>query len=51
MYAPLVMWTYDAKAPCTETKPCAPLNGAQFEYAGSHKLPGRPFHLGIANIN
>ncbi|MET0338588.1 MAG: hypothetical protein ABW063_12610 [Caulobacter sp.] len=51
MYAPMVMWTYDAKAPCTETKPCAPLNGAQFEYAGSHKLPGRPFQLGIANIN
>ncbi|MGF6526778.1 hypothetical protein ABID77_003723, partial [Variovorax sp. PvP013] len=30
---------------------CAPLNGAQFEYAGSHKLPGRPFQLGVANIN
>ncbi|HUD33134.1 MAG TPA: hypothetical protein VMR43_08985, partial [Variovorax sp.] len=51
MYAPLVMWTYDGNAPCTSNKPCAPLNGSQFEYAGSHKLPGRPFHLGIANIN
>ncbi len=51
MYAPIVMWTYDAKAPCTEAKPCAPLNGAQIEYLGSHKLPGRPFQLGVSNIN
>jgi hypothetical protein len=54
-YGPIVMWTHPFNgpfpAPCTKDAPCRPQNGQPFEYAGAQKLPGKPFHAGIANIN
>jgi hypothetical protein len=54
-YGPIVMWTHPFDgpfpAPCTKNAPCKPQNGQLFEYAGAQKLPGKPFHAGIANIN
>ena len=50
-YGPLIMHTYDDKAPCTRARPCGPQGRDQFEFAGEHKLPGKPFNAGLANIN
>ena len=51
-YGPIVMWTYDPKtAPCPKPNGCGMLNGARFEFAGSARLPGKPFSLHGANIN
>jgi hypothetical protein len=48
-YGPIVMWTHDRRAPCTRQKPCLPRGGV--ELAGTHRLPGKPFHLSSTNIN
>lgn len=49
-YGGIRTWT-DANYPCPTATSCLPANGAQFEYFGKYTLPGKPFHLGIANIN
>ncbi len=51
-YGPLIMWTYDPKnAPCPKPQGCKLQGNQPFEYAGSARLPGKPFHLSGGNIN
>lgn len=51
-YGPVIMWTYDPKkAPCPKPDGCRLQGNEPFEYAGSARLPGKPFHLSGGNIN
>ena len=51
-YGPIVMWTHDPKkAPCPKPAGCRLQGNQPFEYAGSARLPGKPFHLSGGNIN
>lgn len=51
-YGPIIMWTYDPKkAPCPKPDGCSLQGNQPFEYAGSARLPGKPFHVSGGNIN
>lgn len=49
-YGGIRTWT-EPTYPCPTATSCLPANGAQFEYFGKYVLPGKPFHLGSANVN
>ena len=52
LYGPIIWHTYDASKACSSAKGgCQMLNGAPFEYGGTFKVPGKPFHGAVANIN
>ena len=52
LYGPIFWHTYDASKACSDAKGgCKLLNNAQFEYGGTFKVPGKPFHAMGANIN
>ena len=52
LYGPIFWHTYDASKACSTAKGgCKLLNNAQFEYGGTFKVPGKPFHAMGANIN
>ncbi|MGJ7491934.1 hypothetical protein ACSFBE_16255, partial [Variovorax sp. ZT4R33] len=52
LYGPIVWHTYDASKACSDAKGgCKLLNNAAFEYGGTFKVPGKPFHAMGANIN
>ena len=52
LYGPIYWHTYDASKACSTAKGgCKLLNNAPFEYGGTFKLPGKPFHAMGANIN
>ena len=52
LYGPIIWHTYSADKACSEAKGgCQMLNNAPFEYGGTFKVPGKPFHAMGANIN
>ena len=52
LYRPIIWHTYSADKACSEAKGgCQMLNNAPFEYGGTFKVPGKPFHAMGANIN
>ena len=52
LYGPIYWHTYDASKACSTAKGgCKLLNNAPFEYGGTFKVPGKPFHAMGANIN
>ncbi len=52
LYGPILWHTYAASKACSTPKGgCKLLNNAPFEYGGTFKLPGKPFHAMGANIN
>jgi hypothetical protein len=52
LYGTMVWHTYGASSACSKEKGgCKLLNNAAFEYGGTFKVPGKPFHAMGANIN
>jgi hypothetical protein len=52
LYGPIIWHTNDSSKVCAPAKGgCQLLNGAAYEYGGTFKVPGKPFHAGLANIN
>jgi len=52
LYGPILWHTNDSSKACAPSKGgCQLLNGAPYEYGGTYKVPGKPFHAGLANIN
>jgi hypothetical protein len=52
LYGPMVWHTSPASSACSVAKGgCKLLNNAPFEYGGTFKVPGKPFHAMGANIN
>ena len=52
LYGPIIWHTYDSSKACAPAKGgCQMLNGAPYEYGGTFKVPGKPFHAALANIN
>ncbi|MGJ7521469.1 hypothetical protein ACSFA0_13340 [Variovorax sp. LT1P1] len=52
LYGTMVWHTYGAASGCSKEKGgCKLLNNAAFEYGGTFKVPGKPFHAMGANIN
>jgi hypothetical protein len=52
LYGPIIWHTFDSSKACAPARGgCQLLNGAPFEYGGSFKVPGKPFHAAGANIN
>ena len=52
LYGPVIWHTHAASKACSDAKGgCKLLNNAEFEYGGTFKVPGKPFHVMGANIN
>ena len=52
LYGPITWHTYAASKGCSKAKGgCKLLDNAPFEYGGTFKVPGKPFHAMGANIN
>ena len=52
LYGPILWHTHAASKACPEAKGgCKLLDNAAFEYGGTFKVPGKPFHAMGANIN
>ena len=52
LYGPIIWHTNDASKACSPAKGgCQMLGGAPYEYGGTFKVPGKPFHAALANIN
>lgn len=52
LYGPIIWHTYDSSKACAPAKGgCQMLNGGPYEYGGTFKVPGKPFHASLANIN
>jgi len=52
LYGPIFWHTFSADKACSDAKGgCKLLNNAAFEYGGTFKVPGKPFHAMGGNVN